>query len=980
MNSISVAVSELSAMKQKELQSFFSNLNRLFKQVNPNRINLYGDALATVAGSSYREQFASVVDPAVLKKIGVALTKNPEESIVIALLDIIRSSGFLQRLKEDKAWSDLILQLMGAIDYTFPKMFRHRTQSYLARPLFTTVKGKTSRDYTWREISDRVSLYARGLFGLMPRTKGKVAFFCENSLDMALFDLACLSSGIINIMIPANAVPAHVEFIMTATKPEVVIVSGQEYADIILNLKAKLPFIKAIVVLSARQRSLTRQVITVDRLVELASNTKPEVVEAHTGAVKISDLATIMFTSGTTGNPKGIMFSHQNIVFKRFARAMALPAIGENDRFLSYLPLYHTFGRWLEMTGAIFWGARYIFMENPAPETMIDNMGRFKPTIFISIPKKWYQLYEYIATRVDLERSEHQEIRRAVHEVTGGCLKWGLSAAGHLDAEIFQFFQRYGIELISGFGMTEATGGITMTRPGKYLPGSLGSALPGIEIKLESDGELLIRGPYVMPGYFNPEKEDLFVDDGWLPTGDIMQYLEDGAIQLVDRKKEIYKNIKGETIAPQKIENYFRDFDFIRHVFLVGDHKPFNTLLIYPNYDSEDMDFSAMKNAEIRTYFSSVVESVNRFLAPYERIVNFAIIDRDFSLERHELTPKGTYRRKVIETNFSGYITTFYNKKLVTIKHREKQIALPDWFLREFGITIDHIVYTGSELILENKKESLSLAFQPQRIQIGNFFYNLRGTVLDLGKVFTTPALWLGNQDLVSFCGKNIFFWYRNESGDPGISISGITATGAVAPKESKRLAELLEQQEISLEGLHLASRMMFSSKKNLQSRAIFYLKQSVQSKRTMFSDLGIHLLRQTIHLPMIALHQSVFKIVIENFPVNLIGDMTRLFMDNSVNLMSENFMESLCDLNLSIDRLKPIFNLLWAYNKENNNQYKSLLKFLVMYGSRHPLSYQRIRAFFVSCQLDNRLKKLKFGSEKSTAQSPGRFPKMAGG
>ncbi len=156
--------------------------------------------------------------------------------------------------------------------------------------------------------------------------------------------------------------------------------------------------------------------------------------------IKPDSLATIMYTSGTTGEPKGIMFSHMNIIYKRFCRAMALPDIGDSDRFLSFLPLFHTFGRWLEMIGSVFWGAEYAFMENPSVDTMILNMKLIKPSIFISIPKKWLQLYEYVSSQVDIEVDDHQIIKGAVEESTGGNLKVWVICCGLPSARCFPVF------------------------------------------------------------------------------------------------------------------------------------------------------------------------------------------------------------------------------------------------------------------------------------------------------------------------------------------------------------------------------------------------------------------------------------------------------------------------------------------------------------------------------------------------------------
>ena len=422
-----------------------------------------------------------------------------------------------------------------------------------------------------------------------------VAFLLENSLEMVMLDLACLTSGIVNAMIPANSVSEHISYILNQTKAPILFADDEKQLAKIRSIKKETPFLKTVVMLKGNASE--DWVISFEEFIAMASdhNIKTDV------QIKPDSLATLMYTSGTTGEPKGIMFSHTNIVYKRFCRAMAIPDISDADRYLAFLPLYHTFGRWLEMTGAIFWGAEYCFMENPSVETMIENMRLVKPTIFISIPKKWIQLYEYITTRIDVEVDDDEKIKRS-EENNRGKLKWGLSAAGYLPSGFFRFLQRNGVQLMSGFGMTEATGGITMTPPGQYRDNSLGKALPGIEIKLGDDGELLVRGPYVMHGYYDQTKEETFID-AWFATGDVMRMDTDGFIEIIDRKKEIYKNIKGETIAPQRIENLFRDFEIVKQVFLVGDHRPFNTVLILPDLESDSTPLINMESSKDRNIF-----------------------------------------------------------------------------------------------------------------------------------------------------------------------------------------------------------------------------------------------------------------------------------------------------------------------------------------------------------------------------------------
>ena len=212
-----------------------------------------------------------------------------------------------------------------------------------------------------------------------------------------------------------------------------------------------------------------------------------------------------------------------NIVTKRFARALALPDIGPKDGFLCYLPLYHTFGRWFEMIGALFWGATYTFTENTSFKTLLRDFKLAKPSIFISIPKRWIRIQEHIVSSISLERSTDEEIRSTTNLITGGKLKWGLSAAGFLDPDIFKFFNENKISLLSGYGMTEATGGITMTPPEDYIANSVGKSLPGINLKLAKIHYALFVETSPGPVKFAAELLDLCLSDTRLPLSPIKE-------------------------------------------------------------------------------------------------------------------------------------------------------------------------------------------------------------------------------------------------------------------------------------------------------------------------------------------------------------------------------------------------------------------------------------------------------------------------
>ena len=622
------------ALEQNEIDDLFANLsieiNRTVKENFLNEAEESKNWLNILNGlfeSELANSFMKSIDKELFFSFGnylVSFSENQNliiNSIIHSYLNLFRNSYFLQNIYDERKWDNLVNKLIIQSSYTFDVLFNQRVNQYKRKNLFRIINDDKTIDYSWDKTNEIISTYRTSLNNLMFEISSEnkiIAFLLENSLEMVMLDLACLTSGNVNAMIPANSVSEHISFILNQTKAPVLFADDEKQLAKIRSIKKEAPYLKTVVLIKGN--AAEDWVISFEEFKALASHNNPEV----NPDIKPDSLATIMYTSGTTGEPKGIMFSHANIVYKRFCRAMAIPGIGDKDRYLAFLPLYHTFGRWLEMTGAIFWGAEYCFMENPSLETMIENMQLVKPTIFISIPKKWIQLYEYIITRVDIEVDNDEIIKSVVLNATGGELKWGLSAAGFLPPDIFRFFQRYGIELMSGFGMTEATGGITMTPPFQYRENSLGKALPGIEIKIGEDGEILIRGPYVMINYYNQSLDETFDADGWLATGDVMRMDKDGFIEIIDRKKEIYKNIKGETIAPQKIENLFRDFEFVKQVFLVGDHRPFNTLLIFPDLISDNSPLKKMDEQQLQDYFSTVIVSVNNFLSSdSKRLRNF---------------------------------------------------------------------------------------------------------------------------------------------------------------------------------------------------------------------------------------------------------------------------------------------------------------------------------------------------------------------
>ena len=907
-------------------------------------------------------------------------------SIIHNYLNLFRNSPFLQKIYDERRWDDLIHALIVNSSYTFDVLFNQRVNQYRKKNLFRIIKDDKTIDFSWQKTADIVSAYRSSINHLLFEIESEnkiIAFLLENSIEMVMLDIACLTSGIVNAMIPANSVSEHISYILNQTKAPVLFADDEKQLAKIRSIKKETPHLKTVVLIKGN--AAEDWVISFEEFKALSTGQELKLDVK----IKPDSLATLMYTSGTTGEPKGIMFSHTNIVYKRFCRAMAIPGISDADRYLAFLPLYHTFGRWLEMTGAIFWGAEYCFMENPSVETMINNMQLVKPSIFISIPKKWLQLYEYITARVDVEVDDDDKIVNSVVDVTGGNLKWGLSAAGFLPPDVFRFFQKYGIELMSGFGMTEATGGITMTPPFQYRENSLGKALPGIEIKLGNDGEILIRGNYVMVNYYDQKFEETFDSDGWLATGDVMRMDKDGFIEIIDRKKEIYKNVKGETIAPQKIENLFRDFEFVKQVFLVGDHRPFNTVLIFPDTESEKSPLISMDDNQRQEYFSTVIVGVNNFLAPFERILDFKIIDRPFSDEHNELTPKGTYKRRVIENNFESIIDSMYQKDHLSLALGKCEIKIPNWFLREKGALSRDVFLKDNVLSIPKLKSSLiikSINEDKNIFQIGSYSYRINSKQIDLQDILTNPFYWLGNVDLVGFTGKGIFRWYRRTEAEKDIEFIDPIAIIETDDQTRNNFVEMINAKEISILGLHYAAVMIQSALIDDNENSIKYFSEILKDVKSTHYKLTVEISFRPKLIKELEIKRKMFLAAFQSLKKDNFRKLLELYSNIEYNFINKEIISSINNRSRGDENLieieTVIDNVVSSVTSKTHLSKTSipkLFELLVSYGANHPSSYERIRRFFLHFELYGSTKELRTIALKSRLEIRNQFTEWLG-
>jgi long-chain acyl-CoA synthetase len=403
--------------------------------------------------------------------------------------------------------------------------------------------------------------------------------------------------------------------------------------------------------------------------------------EVKPAAVEPDDLATLIYTSGTTGVPKGVMLTHQNLV-SNVSASLEILKVSSRDLALSFLPLSHSFERILDY--AVFQaGATIAYAEDV--DKVADNLREIRPTIMGAVPRFYEKVYAKIlsslgeisprkrglfewARRVGALRAEFQRrgepaplglrvkhgvarllVLRKLGGRVGGRIRFFVSGGGPLSREIAEFFFSIDLPIIEGYGLTETAPVLTLNPPGRVKLGTVGRAIPGVELKIAPDGEILARGPNIMKGYLNkPGETAEALKDGWFSTGDVGVLDAEGYLCITDRKKDLLKTSGGKYIAPQPIENALKLQACVVNAIVLGDRQKFPAALIVAVPGST------------REQVQAAVDTVNKTLAHHEQLKKFAVIEKDFSIEGGELTPTMKVRRRIVEQKYKDQIALLY--------------------------------------------------------------------------------------------------------------------------------------------------------------------------------------------------------------------------------------------------------------------------------------------------------------------------------
>ncbi|MBD3225342.1 MAG: AMP-binding protein [Caldithrix sp.] len=563
--------------------------------------------------------------------------------------------------------------------------------------------------YSYEQFGQMISKLAHGLSALGLQKNDKIAILSNNRPEWTISDFAVF--GMQGVVVPIyQTLPAsQIAYILNDSESRGIFVENEVQYAKVQEIKEKVPSLEFIIMYD-QDTSDDQRVHGWDSVLEKGQEhlqSHPNFLHESMAAINPEDVCSFVYTSGTTGDPKGVMLHHKGFVTD-IVNAEAVLNLKETDVFLSFLPLSHLYerlaGHWCPMYrgGAIHYAQSI--------DTVVEDIAEAKPTVMVSVPR----LYEKIAARVQeqvengpaLKRNlfywaigtglQYHEDRQAgkvskwqemqykiadrlvfykIKQKLGGRFRYPIAGGAPLSVETLRFFEAVGLPIVEGYGMTETHLIITLTPAGQTRYGSCGKPIEGVQLQIAEDGEVLIKGDILMKGYFKkPELTDEVIDqEGWLHTGDIGYLDDNNFLFLTDRKKNIIVTSGGKNVAPAPLEHKIKKSKYIDDVCLVGDKRKFISALIIPNWEilqkwardnavEADDNQTLAGNDRVKELIWQEIETQNKDFARYEQVKNFTILGQPLSIEKGELTPSLKIKRNVVEKNYKSIIDDIYKE------------------------------------------------------------------------------------------------------------------------------------------------------------------------------------------------------------------------------------------------------------------------------------------------------------------------------
>jgi len=557
------------------------------------------------------------------------------------------------------------------------------------------------------EFGRRVKYLCLGLKDLGIGKGDKVIILSENRPNWVITDYANLCLGAITVPIYTSLVPEQIKYIIDDSDAKAVVVSCEELWKKVEAVRPSLSKVRHYITFLEKA---PEGVLTLSQVMERGRKLDEQdsaLFESLVKAVKPEDEASLIYTSGTTGLPKGVILTHSNFL-SNVQSVSTIIEFSDKDVVLSFLPLSHVLERMVTFT-YIYKGCRIGYAESV--ETVGENLLEIRPNIMVSVPRVFEKIYAKVMDNVlasstlkkriffwalkvgkeygrrklnkepipgGLQRKRnlaHKLVYSKIIEKTGGRVRFFVSGGAPLSKDIAEFFYALGLVILEGYGLTETSPVISANTFENIRLGTVGKAIPGVEVKIAPDGEILTRGPHVMKGYYKKEAETReSFEGGWFRTGDIGHIDKDGFIIITDRKKDIIVTAGGKNVAPQPIENILKTNPYISNAIVIGDRRRFVCALIVPNFEklekyarSSNIPFAGradlVRNEQVVNFLKAEVDRATPNLAQYERVKRIALLDRDFEIEKGEMTPSLKVKRNIIEQKYKAVIDALYEQE-----------------------------------------------------------------------------------------------------------------------------------------------------------------------------------------------------------------------------------------------------------------------------------------------------------------------------
>jgi long-chain acyl-CoA synthetase len=596
---------------------------------------------------------------------------------------------------------------------TLPRLFRHVVRERGDRVAMREKDLGIWRGISWREYGQRARRVGMGLVALGLNPRDVVSIISDNRPEWLYTDLGVMSVAAIPNGIYTTDSARQVEYIVNDSGTRFLFVENEEQLDKILAVRDRCGELVKIFVydMDGLHAFRDEQVMPFDALLELGERYDREHPDTFDRLVDVplpDDLAILVYTSGTTGPPKGAMLSHRNILFQ-LAYADFITPLHEGDQQLSFLPLCHIAERTFTVFNPLHTGSTVNFAESI--DTVPENIREVAPALFFAVPRIWEKFYSGVALRMRdatrlgrfaYERAIAIGLRVAERRIAGRPVPWPLRAAfrvadflvldnvkrsiglhrargaatgaAPIAPELIRWYLALGINMIEVYGQTENTGLATAMPPDRTKLGSVGIARPGTEVRLSPDGEILLRGPHVFLGYYRkPEKTADTVVDGWLHTGDVGTIDADGFVHITDRMKDIIITAGGKNVTPSEIENQLKFSPYISDAVVIGDRRKFLSCLVMIDHETVAQfaqernvpfsNFASLCRApEVQDLIRDEIERVNRQLARVETVKQFRLIEQLLTPEDEELTPTMKLRRTFVNVKYKDLIDSMYER------------------------------------------------------------------------------------------------------------------------------------------------------------------------------------------------------------------------------------------------------------------------------------------------------------------------------